>query len=205
MTRNIFIIGLSAGAVALALACSDNTDATPASASEGPSSSSGGSSGSSGGSGFKDCGGSSGTPGTETCTEAEMKPYVECVTAQCDPKYKECYGPNYQTGSFSGPCGSYIECTQKCECNDTACIMACKTDAACATCLERASSCSQGCSLPACASGSGKANCETLQACCDAAAADKKDGCLAAKDNAAGDDERCGAYYHGFKGAGLCP
>lgn len=205
--RSILVHGFLAGV--LVLACSSSDDSST-NGSGGSTGSSGGSTGSSGGSGFKSCPPASGTTGS--CSAADFEPYQTCVTEKCDSVYKQCYGADYKSGKFSGACGTYIECVQKCDCNDTKCFSACKPDSACTECSKGFGTCSSGCTIPACATegsssgGTTSGTCADLQACCDAIAdADQKSGCQQAKDAANGNDSTCGQYYSGFKSAGLCP
>lgn len=215
MTRKIFIFGFAAGIVGLALACSSESSSSGGNG-NGTSSGTSGSEGSSGtsgsnggnGSGFKNCGVTSGT----SCTEAEMKPYSDCLTDKCDTGYKKCYGDGYKSGTFSGPCGTWMACVQKCDCNDTSCILACKPDEACQACSTEISTCGDSCTEPECSKqgvpdGGNNANatCADLQACCDSmAAGEQKDGCQSALDDANDDDTKCAPYYNAFKTAGFC-
>ena len=215
MTRNIFIVGFAAGILGLAVACSDSDEGSSSGGNNaGTSSGASGTPGSSGtsgspgssGTGFKNCSVTSGT----TCTEADLKPYADCLKEKCDATYKKCYGADYESGSFTGPCGTFLACTQKCDCNDTQCVLACKMDDACQACAGEIGTCTDACSSaePECSkngsSGGEDKTCADLQACCDAIAdADQKAGCQAAKDTANGDDAQCSQLYTGFKA--LCP
>lgn len=203
MTRKIFTVGFVAGIVGLALAC-DGGDESSSSGGNGTSSGASGGNGSA----FKDCSITTGT----SCTEAEMKPYSDCLLSKCDAAYKKCYGDGYRSGSFSGPCGTWIACVQKCDCSDTGCILACQSDDACQTCASEVESCHDTCEEPECSkqgvpdSGDGgSATCADLQACCDSMEpGEKKDGCQSAKDGSNGDDATCAQYYGTFKAASLC-
>lgn len=207
--RNFVIVGLATGSVGLAIACSDSssssssggtssgsTSSTSSSSSSGASSTSS----SSGGSAFKDCSGSNtSSGGSNTCTDAELKPYSDCVLEKCDPKYKECYGADYKTGNFAGPCGTYITCVQKCACNDVNCVLACQPEATCKTCLEGMANCSDGCTLPACATttrdagNTGGKTCADLTVCCQSKEGQIKTTCEQAA--ASGNDTVCSASY----------
>ena len=215
MTRKIFFVGLAAGLVGLALACSNSDEGSSSGGnnsgtSSGASGTSGSqSSGSSGDSKFKNCGITSGT----SCTEAELKPYSDCVLEKCDTGYKQCYGDDYKNGNFGGACGTWMACTQKCDCKDTACILACPLDDACKTCSEQIASCGESCTEPECSKqGTPKpdaggnnpnATCADLQTCCDGMpAGEQKDGCNEVAQG--GDDASCGPVYNGLKTAGLC-
>lgn len=210
MTRKIFIFGFAAGIVGLALACDSSSESSSSGGNgNGTSSGTSGSQGSSGsqgnGSGFKNCA----TQGT-SCSEAELKPYSDCLADKCEAGWKKCYGDGFMSGSFSGPCGTYMECVQKCDCADTNCVIACKPDEACQTCATEIVGCGDSCTEPECAkttpdAGSKNATCADLTACCDSmAAGEQKDGCQSAKDEANNDDSKCATYYNAFKAGGLC-
>jgi hypothetical protein len=214
MLRNI-VIGITTGAVALVIACSSDNTNSSGTSSGGTSASSSGTSGS--GTTFKSCNSSGAKVGE--CTEADLKPYSDCFNTKCESKYKECYGPNYLSGSFSGACGTYITCTQKCDCaasNYASCVQACVQDSACTECAKGFVTCTNGCTLPACAtagtssgtsgtSGSPSgATCATLQACCDKLAGSAKTGCESAKNAASGSDATWGGIYDALYKA-QCP
>jgi len=205
MTRKILIFGFAASIVGLSLACS-NSDEGSSSGGTGNGTGNGSGNGN-GNSTFKTCSDTTGT----SCTEAEMKPYSDCLMDKCDTSYKKCYGDGYKSGSFSGPCGTFITCLQKCDCTDTQCILACKPDEACSTCSEEMQTCAGSCTEPECskigndAGDTANATCADLQACCDSVAdPDQKEGCQQAKDAANDDDAACSSYYSAFKTAGLC-
>ena len=95
-------------------------------------------------------------PANNTCTAAETNAYSTCVQNACDASYRTCLGPNYRTGSYSGPCGAYYNCFGACACNDTACILACGLPVAeCQTCLLTIQTCTNTCTQPACFSTTG--------------------------------------------------
>ncbi len=164
MTSNHFVIRtvLCLSTLTLAIACSSSTTG---------SDSSGGTSGASGttgpsGTSIDKCGG---TTSTSKCTAAELKPYNECFVTACDSKFGECYGAAWKTGTFTGPCGTYLTCFNACACGDEACYAACPQPSdECTACRVNSSACSDGCKLPACGgatTGSSKA-CADLAACC---------------------------------------
>ena len=150
------------------VACSSGTTTTGSSSgtsgasggtsgtSGGTSGTSGGTSGSSGSSGFKDCSTSS-----SKCTEAEAKPYSDCLETKCGDKIKVAFGPDYKSGTFAGACKEYITCTQACNCNDSACSSKCIPDGgfpkACTDALTDYGTCisTAGCEVPACAKTDG--------------------------------------------------
>ncbi|MCA9584394.1 MAG: hypothetical protein KC657_03455 [Myxococcales bacterium] len=210
-------------AVALVAACSSSSTNDGTSSSGGASSgSSGASSGSSGASSSGSSGASSGSSGSSgpkycaggTCTEAEGKPYADCVIGKCDTQYQECYGPGYKTGTYGGSCGPYLTCVQKCACDDTACFQACGAPQGdCQTCLQKVSTCVQGsgCQAPACASvqpdagGGGGKTCADLAACCAKIADNtKKTQCQGTYDQVkASGDATCNLVYTQY--AADCP
>lgn len=212
MTRNVLILSFSLAAIALA--CSSNDDATPGASSSGSSGSLGSSGTAPTGSGFKSCS-SAGSGAQSRCTEAEMKPYNDCVQEKCSPQYEKCYGPDYKKGVFSGPCGTFITCIQKCDCSDLSCVQKCVTDTssdACSACSKDLESCGETCTEPECAKTTpdagtaGGKTCADLTACCDAITdADQKTACNQAKTGAGSNDSMCSLYYTGFKAGGLCP
>lgn len=167
-------------------------------------------------------------PANTNCTQAEQNAYSNCVTTACDTQYKECLGPNYRSGNFSGACGTYIQCFNACACNDTACFVACgQPDTACQTCLLSFTSCSASCTVPACYtsgggtggtsggggnSGSGGNSggggsgggltCADLLTCCNTIAdANAKAQCIA---SAAAGEQFCGQILTGLRQAGVC-
>lgn len=220
-TRVIVGTVVTAAVLALGVACSSSSSGDGSSGSSGSangtsgsgtgtSGSSTGTSGGGGSSGFKNC---SGTNTSSTCTEAELKPYGDCVNEKCATKYAECYGADYKSGNFGGPCGTYIKCTQACGCNDTACYQKCGTpDAACTTCIQGSATCADSCTVPSCGSGSsgssggggGGKTCADLKACCDKITdASKKSNCDQTYNAVKGSDANCGALYSTF--AADCP
>ncbi len=215
MTRNIFIFGFAAGIVGLVVACSGGGDSSSSGGanngnSSGTSGSPGTSSGSSGSSSndskFKTCPSTTGT----TCTEAEMKPYTDCLLQKCDAEYAKCYGADFKNGSFSGACGTWMTCVQKCACGDTQCILKCEPDEACQTCVTSSAidTCGDSCTEPACSANGtpddDAKTCADLEACCDGMTdAGKKQACEAVVGK--GDDAQCGSAYTGFKGSADCP
>lgn len=207
--------------VAMTAACSSSNDSgsassggTSTSSSSGSNTSTSSSTSSSGGtgSGFKQCP----TPGqnTSSCTQAEIDAYDNCPINNCDAELQECFGSGYKTGSFGGACGTYVSCSQKCACGDTACQQACGLpDQNCQTCLQKYSSCYQAkCPEPACmktgsstsstsssssSTGGTAKTCADLQTCCNGLTdAQKKSTCLQGYDaiKASGDAACAQAY-----------
>jgi hypothetical protein len=216
MTRTtILVFAFSLGAVALSIACSDD-DSTNNSSSGGTSSggtSSGGTSGASGGtsgSTFKSCSTGASSSGTSSCSEAEFKPYSDCYQEKCEPAFAECYGASYKTGTFSGACGAFITCTQKCACNDLSCYQSCTQSEECKTCSQKFVSCGSSCQLPACATGGtdaggggGGKTCADLLACCNKLADAEKTQCTQTHSAAGGNNTACNAIFSGY--ASKCP
>lgn len=197
------VVGVSA---VVAVACSSGAD----------NASSGGTSGSSSGStaSFKSCP----TSLNDECSDADLKPYSDCVSNACDTQFKQCYGADYKNGSFGGVCGPYVTCVQKCACSDTACTTACGQAQGimeCGKCLGTLT-CADACTLPACASSSsssssssgatgGGKTCADLLSCCNGTSdAEDKQGCIALHGQAAGNDTTCDVYYSALKSAGKC-
>jgi hypothetical protein len=215
-TRIVLGSVFAASAVALVVACSSGT--TTVIGGDGGTSGGLGSSGSSGtgtsggsGSSVNKCGSSS---GSNTCTEAENKAYSDCLTSACDSKYTECFGAGYKTGTFSGPCGTYLTCVNACACNDTACTSKCTAPSACTTCLQGIGSCSATCTAPACATGGSsggtsggtgaKKSCADLQACCAKITdATKKSQCDQTYNAVKSSEDSCNSIYSTF--AADCP
>ncbi len=114
------------------------------------------------------CGGSSSSSsgptacppgGASTCTKAELAPYTNCIIGKCSSTLSTCFGPSFQSGNYGGTCGAtYVGCTQKCGCGDTACFLACgQPSADCAACLQTVSACvdTSACVAPTNCSGGG--------------------------------------------------
>jgi hypothetical protein len=95
--------------------------------------------------------------GGGTCTAEQNKAYSDCIIGKCDAKYQACLGAGYKSGSYSGPCGTWIGCTAKCGCGDMMCRSACGLpDQACQTCFSgELAQCvlASGCTAPVCTGG----------------------------------------------------
>jgi hypothetical protein len=158
-------LALLVGCCVTALACGDDDDAA-ASEGDGGSGKGGssgrGGSGSTAGTGSSDepfdpetCGpmGEVGSMLPKGCTQAEIDGYTDCITESCEPTAEECYGPDYRSGEYSGPCKENIECaTEDCECGDSQCMQGCPGAAACGECFA-ANPCGTDCKIPSCAVG----------------------------------------------------
>jgi hypothetical protein len=150
--------------------CYGNLTHDPGGTGAGGSSGFGGGSGFGGSSGFGGAGGPSvfnsgcspsGTP--QTCTgEAQ---YDACIASTCNSVLAAAFGASYMTGTFSGPCASYMNCNLSCPCNASynTCEVGCinGTSTTCRNALVQVQSCTQnaGCPSPVCtgAGGSGGA------------------------------------------------
>jgi hypothetical protein len=210
----IGLVTLGASLTLAVVACSSSTSGTSTGtsggASGGTSGASGGTSGAatSGGSGPNKCAASQ--PAASKCTAAEVQTYSDCVTSKCSSQYSQCYGSGWQSGSYSGPCGTYLTCVSACGCTDTACYGKCTATTECSTCLQGVGNCSAGCTLPACytagssggtsgSSGSAAHTCADLTTCCGKIAdATMKSSCESAVSGAAGNDATCNSFYPAF-------
>lgn len=93
-------------------------------------------------------------PPGSTCAAGEYEKYTSCVDAKCAKDNAACFGPDYQKGTFAGPCKDQMACTAACACDDAACMQKCAPSAECRKCLGTSVlSCVQsaGCEVPACA------------------------------------------------------
>jgi hypothetical protein len=209
----------------IVIACSGGSSNNSSSSSGGSSGSTSGAatsgSGAAGGSSYQDCNRAK----ASNCSDADYKPYQDCLSNKCGDKLTACYGADYQNGNFSGPCADYIGCVQKCGCSDTNCILSCTPSQACQDCSKNIGTCTTQCTAPACASSSGGTSggtssggtssggtsgsggthtCAQLQACCDKMAAGTvKTTCQQAHDSSSNNDSTCNAIYGGF--ASSCP
>lgn len=218
-TRVIVGTVVAGAALTLGLACSSTATGEGSSGTSGGAATSGGPSG-----GGTSGGGTSGSTGSaikncstssdkSTCTDAEIKPYSDCINDKCGAKFAECYGPGYKTGNFGGPCGTYITCSNACACNDTTCYQKCGTPApACSTCLQGVGTCTSACTAPACATastssssgGPGAKSCADLKACCDAIVDPaKKTECNQTYSAVKASEASCNAIYTTY--AAQCP
>ena len=87
-------------------------------------------------------GGSGGDAGTGSdgavaaCNPAGGPECTACAALHCNDKYADCYGADWQTGPFTGPCGASQTCFCTCASGDTACEDNCRNmvDQACGLC-----------------------------------------------------------------------
>lgn len=207
-TRIAFSFAVVAAAATMALAACSSSDSTSNTSGNGSENGTGNGNGSGNGNGngnsggFKDCsGGGSSGGGESKCTQQELQTYSSCISTNCDSTYKECYGDDYKSGSFSGACGDYIGCINACDCSDVSCYQKCpQPSGACTSCSEKLSTCAQKCTIPDCmkpdvdsGSGSGK-TCSDLSTCCAGQSdADLKSACEQAA--AGGNDAVCDSLY----------
>jgi hypothetical protein len=83
-----------------------------------------------------------------------------CAKASCDGQLQQCLGNDYDRGSVSGPCQSYVNCASGCNCDD-GCLNGCgmSNGDACLNCAMMVQTCMQGAcpqALEACQSANGK-------------------------------------------------
>jgi hypothetical protein len=110
------------------------------------------------------------------CTQAQIDEYTSCVSASCEPTLEMCYGPDYESGTYAGPCKEQLDCaTKSCACNDNACIMNCPGAQMCVQCFA-SKVCGTDCKIPTCGLTGALADsginvdfdktCDDLLACC---------------------------------------
>jgi hypothetical protein len=155
---------------------------------------------------------------TSTCKQADLDTYSNCIIGKCDSAYRTCLGDGYKTGTFGGACGTYVACTQKCNCGDTACTTACgQPPAECTSCLTgtlAACVTGSGCSTPACYTTTslpdgglpgGGGTCADLMRCCASMTGQMKTACdMQYNAVKAGGDSACGAAFGVYKAAMIC-
>jgi hypothetical protein len=157
------------------------------------------------------------TSNASSCKQADVDAYGSCVQGRCGTQMKACFGDNFQSGTFAGPCGTWIGCYGKCACGDTACRGACGLPSGeCTTCLQTVTTCtnSSGCTAPVCSPSGADAGsppaggtCADLQTCCNAITnAQVKAGCNAnATSGASAGGQYCGSVLMGLRAAKQCP
>jgi hypothetical protein len=75
--------------------------------------------------------------------------FVQCLGSKCGDDAKECAGPDYASGKYTGTCGAYYDCVKACNCEKT-CVDKCNPGTVdCAECLSI--KLGYGCTMP-CAS-----------------------------------------------------
>jgi len=78
----------------------------------------------------------------QTCTGVDT--FESCIEGHCESQARECFGANYKNGNFAGgKCASFIGCSVKCACGDTACQSNCAAQLSsdCMTCASSFSTC----------------------------------------------------------------
>ena len=164
-----------------------------------------GGAGAGGGGGIKICP----KDGQSTCSQSALASYNDCVGNACAAGYAQCFGAGYKSGSYSGPCGSYISCAQACACDDSACSKACakKLDSACVTCVGQFEDCDNSCPKPECMTASSSSSssssgtttvaktCADLQACCRALSGSDQTSCNSLVTAANNNPSACNSYY----------
>jgi len=152
----------------------------------------------------------------QTCTGE--KEYSDCAMAACGTQSRTCFGADFLSGVYAGPCGPYLDCQMKCPCDATAatCEANCTTlvsaNTECMMCLLSLATCVQGagCAQPVCtgtgidAGTTGGTNCAALQTCCAGVDPSQAQACQLALAGAGGNDSLCAQILAGFKSAGLC-
>lgn len=200
-----FVVGLCA----VVMACSSDDSG---------SSGTGGSAGTGGGTAGS--GGSTAGSGGGTCDPVngsnDCPAYVDCAEAKCMAEYKQCLGDSFMSGTFGGPCKTYMECVSGCNC-DATCQQGCTLDQACQDCFTGPlTSClTSNCSaeLQQCAGtggsgtggGGGGATCADLAACCASLSGADQTTCQQQYDAVkAGGDAACGAVIGAYTSSGKC-
>jgi hypothetical protein len=110
------------------------------------------------------------------CTQAQIDEYTTCVSESCEPTLEMCYGPDYESGTYAGPCKEQLDCaTKSCDCNDNTCIMNCPGAQMCLQCFT-SKLCGMSCKIPTCGLNEALADsgisvdfnktCDDVLACC---------------------------------------
>lgn len=142
------------------------------------------------------------------CTDAEMKPFLDCYEAAAKAQLEKCYGPKYKTRDFTGGlCAEFGACDQACACDGT-CLSKCARPADdCVACLEGLLPLAGNCTVPACAApatDAGIMTCAELLRCCERIVdVAKKAQCIGTHDANAPFDDSCNGAYPQF--APYCP
>jgi hypothetical protein len=147
--------------------------------------------------------------------QASVDEYGDCIVQACDSEYKQCFGNDYLTGSYGGPCQGLMECAIACQDCDQTCLQACSEQhfaGACQDCITGPivscviSSLTGGtCKIPCGPSSSGGV-CDDLKTCCNSLAdANEKQDCLTAHGTVSlGGDAACGATLNTYTMSGKC-
>jgi hypothetical protein len=160
----------------------------------------------------------------KSCSKAEIDTFLKCSSDRCGDKYATCYGPDYMSGAYSGPCAESATCQKACACDDSACQAACpRQPIECTTCLGPFALCVQSeCGFPTCmmaaqdggaaydgaydGAPTGTKTCGDLVACCASLAdASKRATCEKQYDAVKGyGDTVCNSVYQSYAMQGLC-
>src|SRR5262249_17659749 len=137
---------------------------------------------------------------------------LTCQTTSCDSQTAACLGAGYKSGTFTGPCADFINCTCMCGASDLTCLQACqpKYSSACMSCSTALDACVQqscgsvcgGSSAPPDMATSASGNCAALATCCGQIPAGQQPGCTAVVGN--GNDAQCAAALSGYRAAHEC-
>lgn len=78
-------------------------------------------------------------PVLQSLEQADCPGYYECAVEECAEPYALCYGENWQSNEFEGPCAGYLTCITSCACGDGDCQQDCAgdlpADSECLDCL----------------------------------------------------------------------
>lgn len=77
------------------------------------------------------------------CEQSVIDAYTKCTMDNCDAEYKACYGSGYAKGNFNGVCDCYVQCVDKCDCDDLNCRSNCRVTDACDDCSTKLATCIQ--------------------------------------------------------------
>lgn len=67
-------------------------------------------------------------PVLQSLAEADCPGYYECAVNQCAEPYAFCFGENWTSNEFEGPCAEYMFCITSCQCGDADCQQDCAGD-----------------------------------------------------------------------------
>ena len=84
------------------------------------------------------------TSGDTGCAGANVlgcEASAQCIQANCHVEAQSCFGANYPSAQYSGPCAAWMQCTDGCGCDET-CVESCR-DPTCLACLLGVSTCMQ--------------------------------------------------------------
>lgn len=152
-----------------------------------------------------------------SCTDqAAVNAYSACIQGACAAEYKQCLGPDWESGTFGGDCKDLMECASQCTDCDQSCIDACTGKylaGACQGCFTGPlASCAVGaitggtCQIPCGPDLGGTSGaCADLEACCNSLSAAEQTSCLSTYAQLkVGGDIACSAALSGYKSSGQC-